>query len=126
MARKCLKLLGGSTGTRTLDLRVKSPATSTCDSNGLDPLGGHSGANLAAGLAGQLVRRTARREVIESDLLIAFVRAVLLEQPIVRQALAVLEGGDHALDRALDLAVTVLTGDPVDAAKNAPEVPRVG
>ena len=72
------------------------------------------------------MRRTARREVIESDLLIAFVRAVLLEQPIVRQALAVLEGGDHALDRALDLAVTVLTGDPVDATKNAPEVPRVG
>jgi len=71
----------------------------------LDPIGGQSGANLAAGLAGQLVRRTARREVIESDLLIAFVRAVLLEQPIVRQALAVLEGGDHALDRALDLAV---------------------
>ena len=40
----------------------------------------------------------------------------------MRQALAVLEGGDHALNRALDLAVTVLTGDPVEAPKNAPEV----
>ena len=85
------------------------------------------GANLAAALAGQLVRRTARREAIEGDLLLAFVRAVLLEQPIVRQALAVLEGGDHALDRALDLAVAVLTGTAVEAAADAPnEVSRVG
>lgn len=78
------------------------------------------GAAGAADVAQAVLTLAAAGQAVPGALLEALAQGVL-DSPAVAAAEAVLEGGDHALDRAIGLAELVLGDQPSDSQRRSSE-----